>query len=313
VEFSVISGCLIAALCACLVAVMLWTRPWPKRAMTFARQWRLPLTPEVADWVAARLRVQMVATLAAFGIIGGLAFGGLAYLLVSSGPGGVAFALTGSEMLGLWIINPICVVVGHAIDGAVAGRQAGPRVARLTVPALADFIPGPLIWLVRATWLLPLAATALWLTVPAGRSSRFWPHHFSAIVIGIAVAAPVVGLAVELWQRRIVRGPQRASSGLALAYDDAFRAATVHQLALVGVWFAGLATNVIAVAPLQAGHGSPHVYVGIVLLPIAAGLAVQLAVLTQWVRQWFRVRLAPSLAGPASALNSGPASSQAAV
>jgi hypothetical protein len=297
VEFSLVLAGVIVGTAVVVDVILLVTRPWPRGATAFARQWRLPLTPEVAVLIAGRLRVRIVTSIAAIGVLGAVMIGSISYAIEANGAGGglVLTQAGGGQLVGVWLLVSVAQVIGRTADAATASRRAGSRVARLEPPSLDDFIPPRLIWAIRTTWLLPALAMAWWLGVPSGVSSRFWPHHFTPVVVAIAVAAPVVGLLVELWQRRIIRGPQRASSGLELAYDDAFRAATVHQLAMIGVWFASLACNLITAAPMLAEHRSFRVFGTITFAPLVIGFGILMILSTPWVRQRVRMRLAPAI------------------
>ena len=269
----------------------------------FARQWRLPYPPDIESWVISRARIRLTTQIVALGIGGGALVGAISYLLFNAGTGGERLILAmmfDIQFVGAWLILPLANVIGHSIGVAVMKRRPGPRVARLSTVSLADVTPPVLIWTVRVLWFLPLAVLPLWLLLPAGRSSEMWPHHPWPIAFTIAGAVPVAGLLVEAWQRHIVNGPQRAATGLELAYDDAFRASAVHALSLITVWVATLGVSFVSAPPLySAPHRSFGIYASVILAPCIIGIVIQMLMSTPWVRTHFRSRLAPAQRTPA--------------
>lgn len=292
---SLVCGGLVAVLAGIILLVVTLARRWPAVAKVFARQWRLPYSPDIEAWVIRRIRIRLTAQLVVLGLLGGAVSAVLPYLLLTGSTSNWQFTdvMLDAECIAILSVFPLAAVIGHGLDAAVTNRRPGPRVARLSAVSLTDVTPPAMIWTVRTLSCLPLAVLPLWL-LPAGQSSEIWPHHPWPVAVVVAVAVPVAGLLVEAWQRRIVNGPQRAANGLELAYDDAFRVSVVHGLFLVTVWVAALGVSVVAAPALfLAPHRTLGDYMAVTFGPIAAAVAIQLLTETPWMRTYFRGRLTP--------------------
>jgi hypothetical protein len=301
---SLVLGGLVAAVAGTALFVATLSRRWSLMAQAFARQWRLPYPPDIEAWVISRTRIRVTTQLVAVGIAGGAILATVPYFLLTASPDAERLILGMTidvQFIVAWLIIPVANVIAHSVAAAVTKRRPGPRVARLSTVSLADVTPPVIIWTVRVLWFLPLTMLPLWLLLPADRTSRMWPHHPWPVAFVIAGAVPVTGLFVEAWQRHIVNGPQRAASGLELAYDDAFRASAVHMLSLITVWVSSLGVSFVAAPALDsAPHRSFGAYALVTFGPVAIGVVIQLVMSTPWVRTHFRSRLAPGRPTPAT-------------
>jgi hypothetical protein len=271
-------------------------RPSPRRAEQLARVLRLPLTAEVAERVAVRLRRRTVATLVTVAAAGAPALMMWMILLL---PDGAHPAMVPPPVIAVWLFVAAWVA-GHWYDSTRTHTGKGPRVARLTVSAVVDVVPPALIWLVRLAGLLPAAAALCWLAAPPGTDPVIWPHRASALWFTVvAVSAPFAVAATEYLQQRLLGGPQRAASGLELAYDDALRAEATLALGVLPVGYAAMAAQLIA-DPLIYGRATSFgVFAAVSFGPFLLFAAIACLAASPWARRHFRPASDPSRPTPA--------------
>jgi hypothetical protein len=271
-----------------------------------ARRLELPLTPDLAERLGARLRTRVIVALAVSTVLAGPVFflwgyryGALSDVTDQSPTASHrrTAALPPQLISAAWIIGALATVAGHLADLARVRMKPGSRVARLTVASLGDVLPGYLIACVRACTVLPAIAACAWLLVPAGARGAVWPYRFSvAELVLLVVAAPGLWVLTEAVQTRILRGPQRAANGLELAVDDGLRAQAAIALSMLPVAYACLSAQLIAgvASPLVTDRIAADITFVFADFAIVPGLILAVVLMTRRTRLWYRARLVPA-------------------
>ncbi|MEN3359018.1 MAG: hypothetical protein V7637_3000 [Mycobacteriales bacterium] len=193
----------------------------PAAAGRFAARVGVELTPELAADVTRRL-VRRDRFDVAGRVVGVLAI----VLAGGAGPTGVLFGLF------VWLGG------GRAMAHLTEARRASrdrTRVAHLIQPRLTDYVRPAALACVRAAVLIPLVLTGLW---PLARhthalaGARWFPIRDRLVVVTAAVVL-AAWLMAEVTAWLVLRQRRVAGSPAELALDDAFRASTLHDLAVL--------------------------------------------------------------------------------
>lgn len=210
---------LIIALGACLTTLNPHRRP--VAAERFAARAGVELTPELAADVTRRLlrRDRFDVAGRVVGVLAVVFCGGL----------GAAGILAG---LFVWLGGGRAL--GHLTEARRAAR-GGTRVTHLVRPRLTDYVRPVSLGCTRAAALMPLGLGALWLLALQGHpvaGTRWLPvrDHFMVLTVAVVLAAWLLS---EATARLVLRQRQIAGSPAELALDDAFRASTLHDLAVL--------------------------------------------------------------------------------
>ncbi len=225
------------------------TRDPGRLAHRFARSMDLPLPNDLIPAIGRRLRIQLAARLA---VVCALGIACIALIqLAWDRPHGMLFgAALGLPAFGSVLYVPVAELVAYLVDRATSARWLrSTRVARVVRPRTDDFVAPWMTWFARAAAVVPVLVWA-----------ALSDHHAGAFAV--AAAPIVVCAAVELGQRRLAGGRQRAATGLELAYDDAFRAVTM--IGLVGLSLGVAAAATVAVTYGIRTHLAETVAVGTV-------------------------------------------------
>lgn len=210
----------------------------PKNAAQAMRRHRLPLPEQLRASLARRLAAKEE-TRRRFGLIG-LGVGAVA---------GLGSVIVGHEQL-VSILTMFPALIGLALGAASAAARFhesadpnAPRVARTRATGLEDYVTDHER---RASWMalgsIVLAAVvvvALWALSPVSMSAVRLILPLALAVLGFSLLLRVARKAGEA-----VDQPQRASSDLELAWDDALRAHSVREV-LDMVTLSGLTVSLI--------------------------------------------------------------------
>ncbi|MGD7732251.1 hypothetical protein ACQCX5_04735 [Propionibacteriaceae bacterium G57] len=259
----------------------------------------LPLPYSLRDPVMNRIRATERAAVAC-GSVGVVVGAVLAFVLERVGSGSTgwgALALAGAS-------------VGAALGGFVATRRSpqllphAPRVARATATTVADYVtPGER----RAFWLVPgviaagIAAACVWWALLSSKPEG----HLTLMAIATIVPLVLLGTWALMLPatNRVLAAPQRATTDLELAWDDATRSDALRGLLDVGIT-AGFAAplvslSVVANLMLTADLGDDLVWMGfgalltglvlwiVLLIPYASGRAVRNPSRSLWAGRAF--------------------------
>jgi hypothetical protein len=124
----------------------------------------------------------------------------------------------------------------------------GPRVARVRVPVLADYVRPLELWAARLVVLVVVPVTTVVLIITAStRDARV--ISAPAMIAGVLVAVALL-IAAELAARRLLALGQPASTVLELAWDDALRSRQLRELYL-SVMAVGLVLTMFTLVDLN--------------------------------------------------------------
>ena len=269
-----------------------------RAALALARAVDLPLEPSVEPVVRRRLGRREVA-----GAVGGLLLVWAAAVWWEVGP--PRWDAPDAVSLGPMVVA-LAFFVGHATGlAAVAWAEsvrpvgpAGPRVARLSAPVVADYVARHERW---GAWALaalaPLLAVLTRVVEVTGAADVGAPP-WSVLVVAAVLPAVVTGLG-ELAARRLVAGPQPAGHPLELAWDDALRARTLRDLVTAGLVVGAVATfAVLGLVSSSAPGGWPEnpvvgVVSGLALVLLLAAVVMAVVSWTLRPQRHVRTRLWP--------------------
>jgi hypothetical protein len=262
----------------------------------YARRMGVAVPAEIEQRVTARLlRRERLLTIG--GLVGIAAATGVALLL----PAGFDAPYVG-----------VLLFAGAGVGGSAAAALAsstselspitGPRVARSTVPAHADYVPtlerlGSR--LLPPLALLTLVAAAVALNVGALGEARLTPAYlWSSVGAWLAYAAVAALVFAELLAGRILRTGQQATNTTNLAWNDALRSQALRDLSTAPIVF-GFSSIVVIFFDVGSlsdyqGAGALAAVVGLVLLVLIATAGCALLVVDlvskpqqhYWRRLW---------------------------
>lgn len=263
-----------------------------RAAQQLAKQLDLFLPPEFADELGRRIwRSAVVAGLIAGPFFVAWAAWYVYYQLL------LPFSLVDKRevppmvpVIPIFILGGLAAAAGHLYDTVHESRTAGPQVARIGQPCLADAIPPILTWAVRCTAALPLLAAATWLFAPVSvQYGAYAARPQPLLYAAAAILAPLTVVATEALQKRILRGRQHAASAMELAFDDALRVRTMLSLLIVPC-AACVTAEILIAAPLgyhASWAGSLPVGLVTTLISVPACFLVPVAVNRVRVRRYF--------------------------
>lgn len=307
--WSLVPAGLILALWVVALVVGRFERPKARaRAVEqLARQLNLAVPPDYVDRLTVRMRRRGTVLTLILGPVGALWMGWLTYAITLA-PGQDTRPHTESPVLvtvPLWALSALALAASHVYDSMRSSKEAGPRVARIVEPALADAVPPVLMWAARAVAVLPLPAALVWLFAPVSVQHTAFAAAQPRPVLyaAAAVLCPALVAVTERGQKRILVGRQNATTPQELAIDDALRVQAV--LALLNVPFAvcGAAALLIA-SPLGdavgwSGHSAVFLATMALTLPM---YLLPLATRSRWAARYYLRRFrAFSQPGPAAA------------
>lgn len=261
-----------------------------------ARQLNLAVPAGYADRLIVRMRRRGTVLILILGPVAALWMGWITYA-VTLAPGRDDRPQTVSPAvfsMPFWALAALAMAASHVYDSARESKEAGPRVARIVEPALADAVPPIFTWLARAVAVLPLLAASTWLFAPVSIQHTAIAAVPQPILYALAVLlCPMVVFATEIGQKRILVGRQNATTPQELAFDDALRVQAV--LALLNVPIAVCVSAALLIASplgLAVGwSGSPTVLAAtmIVALPF---FFLPLATRSRWASRYYLRRFA---------------------
>lgn len=196
-----------------------------RRLARFADRAGLPVPAHGA--YALRVRLRQSATYEAVGALIGVAVAG-AILATPIGLSPVFPLAVFLPIVGLSVaLSSTIVALRRSLFIPASGT---PRVARSHVVTPADYVdpfPRALLWVLSSMTVLAAGALAVaWI-----RGGVQWPE-FAAAATLVAIIAVGLCAATPALDRAVLARPQPATSPLELAWDDAFRMATLNSLRL---------------------------------------------------------------------------------
>ena len=261
-----------------------------------ARQLNLAVPPGYADRLIVRMRRRGTVLMLILGPVAALWMGWITYA-VTLAPGRDDSPQVMSPAvfsIPFWAMGALALAASHVYDSLRSSKEAGPRVARIVEPALADAVPPILIWLARAVAVLPLLAASVWLFAPVSIQHTRIAAVPQPVLYALAVVlCPVVVFVTEIGQKRILAGRQNATTPQELAFDDALRVQAV--LALLNVPIAVCISAALLIAsPLAFAvgwSGSSVVFPAtmIVTLPV---FFIPLTTRSAWASRYYLRRFA---------------------
>lgn len=296
--WSLVPAGIIVVMWAVALVVSRFDRPkvHARAVERLARQLNLAVPPGYADRLIVRMRRRGTVLILIVGPVAALWMGWITYA-VTLAPGREDRPQTVSPAvfsLPFLAIIALALAAGHVYDSMRSSKEAGPRVARIVEPALADAVPPILIWLARAVAVLPLLAALVWLFAPVSIQHTAIAAVPQPVLYALAVVlCPVVVLVTEICQKRILAGRQNATTPQELAFDDALRVQAV--LALLNVPIAVCASAALLIASplgLAVGwSGSSAVLCAtmIVAMPL---FFLPLATRSRWASRYYLRRFA---------------------
>lgn len=218
-----------------------------------ARRLNLAVPPGYADRLVVRMRRRGTVGVLVLGPVTALCVGWMTYAFMLAPEREVRPHTESPAVFSMpfWALGAIAIAVSHFYDAMRSSQEAGPRVARIVEPALADAVPPILRWFTRAVAVFPLLAASVWYFAPisiqhAAIAARPQPVLYTVAV----VLCPAVVFLTELGQKRVLSGPQNAATPQELAFDDGLRVQTV--LAMVNIPVAVCTTAaLLIVSPLD--------------------------------------------------------------
>jgi hypothetical protein len=194
-----------------------------RRLARFAERAGLPVPADGADALRARLRQS--ATYEAVGALVGIAAAG-ALLSTPIGISPVFPLAVFLPIVGLSIaLSSTVVALRHSVFIPTTGT---PRIARSHVVKPADYVdrvPRALVWVLSSMTLVAAGALVVaWIRVGVR-----WPE-FALAAVAVAVIALALCAATPALDRAVLARPQAATMPLELAWDDAFRMATLNSI-----------------------------------------------------------------------------------
>lgn len=208
------------------------------------------------------------------------------------------------SVMGVLILALVGVAGGAAVSALSTTRELPadvPRIARLTIPTVRDYLPR--LESITATVAVTLAVVTTIAAITAGLTTTTALVADFALPIIVTVLAVLALVGVAVLSRRIVERGQRAGSTLELAWDDAIRSTALRDL--IGVplvlGFAGMLVPLVVLiedVPLTQPYMSENNVVAIVAMGavgfvVVVALGVAIASAASRPHQYYRRRLWP--------------------
>jgi hypothetical protein len=261
-----------------------------------AQRLNLAVPPGYADRLIVRMRRRGTVVVLIVGPVAALWMGWITYA-VTLAPGREARPHTESPAVfsaPFWAVGAIALAASHVYDTMRSSQDAGPRVARIVEPALADAVPPILRWFTRAVAVFPLLAASAWFAAPTSVQHGAIAARPQPVLYAVAVVlCPAVVFITELGQKRVLSGRQNAATAQELAFDDGLRVQTV--LALVNIPVAVCTTAaLLIVSPLDfAGSwsGRPAVFAATMIVTVPL-FFLPLVTRSSWASRYYLRRFA---------------------
>jgi hypothetical protein len=234
----------------------LWrlTRPARQRRMasTTARRLDLALDEQTRPLVQTRLvRRERVALVGSTVLI-------TAYLPVALALDHSRFRVHHANTPIVFVLPFLVITAGRpmlssllmAYEASRRARRPGPRVARVVVPRVTDYVRPVEVWATRALCAVVVPAAA----IIVGVAERHRPGYQWLSGTGVtltAVSGPLVLALVETGARRLAGLPQPAATPAELAWDDALRSMQLRELYRLATTFS-LLISVLTLGLLQS-------------------------------------------------------------
>ena len=164
--------------------------------------------------------------------------------------------------------RPLLLSLLMAYDALRRQRDPGPRVARVVVTRLTDYVRPVELWAARflAGVVVPACALIVGLT-QQHRADEPWLS--GAVLVATALSAPLLLAVAELGAHQLVALPQPASTPTELAWDDALRSMQLRELFVV-VTGGSLMISVLSVAVLDSSFIAVY---GVIVVMVLLGFA----------------------------------------
>jgi hypothetical protein len=234
----------------------LWRLSRPRRQLRIvdntARQLDLALDAHTGPLVRARLVRRERVALAGTTVLM-TAYLPLALTLDHAHPGAthpvapIVFVLPFLIILGSRPLLLSCLLAYEALRRC---RQPGPRVARVVVPRVTDYVRPVEVWAARALTGVVVPGSALIVGLAQHHRPGYQWLSGTGLIL-TAVSGPLLLALVETGARRLAALPQPAATPIELAWDDALRSMQLRELYLLATT-AALLISVLTLGLLES-------------------------------------------------------------
>jgi hypothetical protein len=267
-------------------------RPQRERAIVEAAAAQVRLSPHSAYDAGAAIRLLRREHAAVLGQ-GLIALVAVPFLFLGAGssrsvPSGFPPALFVPLMLGI-LSRPLTLTLLIGWETVQRHKLAGPRIARLSAPAVGDYVRPITVWSARilAGVVVPATAIVTWASQSQGENKQSLGR---GALVALVAFGLVTATALELASRYVVALPQPAAAPLELRWDDAIRSLQLNDLYTVASLLSIVAMTLTLTVLYGGGVARYTVVLGLLLFTVTGDYQAR-----------YRQRLWPSPHDPATA------------